>query len=242
MGARIAVLLLVPPNSVGHEDAVRKSSQRRAENSQPANRKEGPNLDRTLRAETAANATAMTPRELCTSVPRDFGYIDCKDHSKSEATEQSEPGPDGADVAKELVGILASKTFAKAFRQRQLLSWIVNRWLERRGDQLDPYTIATAVFRRGTGFDPSIDPIVRVEASRLRRHLQKYYSGEGSGSSLRIELPSRTYTPQVRHVPLRTRAIAGQLRARVTAILILSFDGIEASSNETEGDASLPGR
>ena len=41
--------------------------------------------------------------------------------------------------------------------------------------QLKGYTIATAVFERGASFDAQADPVVRTEAARLRRALERYY-------------------------------------------------------------------
>ena len=44
-------------------------------------------------------------------------------------------------------------------------------------------------------FDPQTDPIVRVEATRLRRALAQYYAGEGSGDAMTIDLPRGCYVP-----------------------------------------------
>src|SRR6202011_835820 len=45
------------------------------------------------------------------------------------------------------------------------------------------------------GFNPQIDPIVRVEATRLRRTLERYYAGAGANDPIVIELPRGTYVP-----------------------------------------------
>jgi len=55
----------------------------------------------------------------------------------------------------------------------------VNETLAGRASQLKGYTIATAVYERNEGFDPQVDPIVRVEAGRLRRALEHYYLTDG---------------------------------------------------------------
>ena len=39
------------------------------------------------------------------------------------------------------------------------------------------------VFGRDDTFDPKIDPVVRLEARRLRRDLDSYYIGPGKGRS-----------------------------------------------------------
>ena len=51
------------------------------------------------------------------------------------------------------------------------LSFIVEETLAGRSSQLKGYTIAVAVYGRPERFDPQVDPIVRVEAGRLRRAL-----------------------------------------------------------------------
>ena len=44
------------------------------------------------------------------------------------------------------------------------------------------------VLGRQPSFDPRLDPIVRVEAGRLRKKLEKYYENEGRAESIRILL------------------------------------------------------
>ena len=42
------------------------------------------------------------------------------------------------------------------------------------------------------------DPLVRIEAARLRDRLREYYEGEGQNDPVRIDLPKGTYTPRIR--------------------------------------------
>ena len=53
--------------------------------------------------------------------------------------------------------------------------------------------------RAAETFDPRIDPIVRVEARRLRSKLKEYYEGEGSRDTVVIDLPTGRYVPRFRH-------------------------------------------
>jgi TolB-like protein/Tfp pilus assembly protein PilF len=53
------------------------------------------------------------------------------------------------------------------------------------------------VFGRPADFDPAIDPIVRIEATRLRDKLRDYYSTEGRNDPVRIELPKGSYAPLI---------------------------------------------
>lgn len=98
--------------------------------------------------------------------------------------------------------ILASDAFAQSRRRQTFLSYIVDETLAGRGDRLKGYTVAIKVFDRGTSFDPALDPVVRIEAGRLRDKLSAYYAGDGASDPVRIDLPKGSYTPVIafRHV------------------------------------------
>ena len=55
--------------------------------------------------------------------------------------------------------------------------------------------MAVAVYDKSSSFDPQSDPIVRVEAGRLRSRLSEFYAGDGIRDELKIELPRGTYIP-----------------------------------------------
>ncbi len=57
------------------------------------------------------------------------------------------------------------------------------------------YAIAVDVFGRPQSFDPQSDPIVRVQARRLRAALEEYYAGEGRTNAVRFYLPRGTLHP-----------------------------------------------
>ena len=57
------------------------------------------------------------------------------------------------------------------------------------------YTIALEVLGRDDSFDPQIDPVVRMEAGRLRQRLERYYVGAGQDDPVRIEIPKGGYVP-----------------------------------------------
>jgi TolB-like protein len=82
-------------------------------------------------------------------------------------------------------------------RRQRFLEFIVNETLAGRGDRLKGYTIGREVFDRPEEFDPNLDPIVRMEAARLRDRLREYYDGDGKDDRIRIELPKGSYTPQI---------------------------------------------
>jgi tetratricopeptide (TPR) repeat protein len=75
------------------------------------------------------------------------------------------------------------------------LSYIVEATLEGKSDRLKGYVVGTEALGRGADFDPRIDPIVRVEATRLRRALDTYYAGPGQNDDVLIEVPSGGNVP-----------------------------------------------
>jgi TolB-like protein len=85
--------------------------------------------------------------------------------------------------------------FNASERNRRFLSYVVEETLGGRADRIKAYTIALAAFHRSEDFDPMIDPIVRIEASRLRRSLEHYYLTAGRADRIRIGIPKGSYVP-----------------------------------------------
>src|SRR5205823_2435530 len=56
---------------------------------------------------------------------------------------------------------------------------------------------AVDVFGRKESFDPRLDPIVRVEASRLRSKMKQYMETEGRHDPLVIMIPKGHYVPTI---------------------------------------------
>ncbi len=74
-------------------------------------------------------------------------------------------------------------------------SYVVEEVLAGRVAYLKQAAIAVEVFGRKPDFDAVIDPIVRVQAGRLRRSLERYYLLSGDIDAIRIELPKGSYAP-----------------------------------------------
>ncbi|NVP56384.1 hypothetical protein [Mycoplana rhizolycopersici] len=91
--------------------------------------------------------------------------------------------------------ILESKTFSRSGRLRAFLSYVVECELAGKAQQLKGYTIGVDVFARPEGFDAGSDPIVRVQAGKLRKLLDQYYETEGADVPLRIRIPVGSYAP-----------------------------------------------
>ncbi len=110
--------------------------------------------------------------------------------------------PTNDEAVAALNHVLGSEVFEAAGRAREFLSFIVQETLAGRGERLKGYSIAVQVFERPADFDAQTDPLVRVEAGRLRRRLAEYYQSQGRDAAVRIELPRGGYTPVfVRHLP-----------------------------------------
>jgi TolB-like protein len=98
-------------------------------------------------------------------------------------------------VRAQLDRMLASETFANAGRLSRFLRFAVDAKLRGEQDQIKEYLIGREVFDRDDEYDPRLDPIVRVEARRLREKLRDYYNGPGRSDAIRIEFPKGSYAP-----------------------------------------------
>jgi len=94
-----------------------------------------------------------------------------------------------------LHALLDDPDFLASARNKRFLQYIVDEQLAGRGERIKAYSIATEIFGRPTGFDPAQDPIVRIEATRLRAALAHYYSHFSSRASIRIDMPKGGYIP-----------------------------------------------
>ena len=100
-------------------------------------------------------------------------------------------------IHEQLDRILGSGPFAQSQRRQRFLEYLVNETLAGRGERLKGYTIAVEVFERPATFDPNIDPLVRIEAGRLRDKLREYYGADGKTDPIRIDLPKGSYAPDI---------------------------------------------
>ena len=71
----------------------------------------------------------------------------------------------------------ASEAFRGSPQLIAFLRYVVEATLRGQADRIKGYTIATEALGRTVDFDPQADPIVRVEATRLRRALNRYRAG-----------------------------------------------------------------
>ncbi|QFY63415.1 tetratricopeptide repeat protein (plasmid) [Rhizobium grahamii] len=94
--------------------------------------------------------------------------------------------------AKEALGrLLADKRFKTAERQKAILSYLVERRFDH--EDVKAYVIAVDVLGRPSSFDSAIDPIVRIEISRLRSSLESFYAAFGDDHDIWINIKKGKY-------------------------------------------------
>ncbi|PDT23602.1 hypothetical protein [Rhizobium hidalgonense] len=108
---------------------------------------------------------------------------------------QDDPIAEPARVRAQLDRILSSVEFQAPDRSRRFLAYIVDETLAGRETNLKAYAIAQAVFGRDASFDAQNDPVVRIEAGRIRRALERYYLVVGRGDPIQITIPKGRYVP-----------------------------------------------
>ena len=115
----------------------------------------------------------------------------------TSATSQQDGVPPPAEVRAQVQRMTASDVFASSPQLAAFLLFVVEAVLRGHGERLKGYTIGVEVLRRDVTFDPQIDPIVRVEATRLRRAIERYYAGPGADDPIVIDLPRGAYVPRI---------------------------------------------
>jgi len=122
--------------------------------------------------------------------------------------------PCDQDIRRALTVIVASAAFAKAPRMCHLLRYLVEKSIAGKANEINEYTIGLDVFGRDPRtYDTGTDPLVRVQAGRLRARLKVYYAAATALSGVRISIPLGSYVPllqgaEPQHAVERTTALA----------------------------------
>jgi serine/threonine-protein kinase len=128
--------------------------------------------------------------------------------------------------------LLENRLFARSGRMARFLCFAVDHALAGTGDALKEYLVGVEVFDRGKDYDPRIDPIVRVEARRLRAKLKAYYASAGKSDTVIVQFPKGAYAPV-----FRSRAAAPSRQRRpgrsLSSIAVLPFANL---TPETAGE------
>jgi len=129
-----------------------------------------------------------------------------------------------AKINAQLTRILSSKAFRQADRLKRFLSYIVEETVAGRGERLNEFVVGVEVFGKPDSFDPRNDPIVRVQARRLRAQLARFYREEAPDSDLQIELPKGGYAPVFRILKSApARRTAGPMLVSRNTVVVLPF-------------------
>ena len=138
-----------------------------------------------------------------------------------------------SQVEQQLEKMLASPAFDRASRPTRFLEFVVQRALNHPGEPVSEADIARAVYDRGD-FDPRLDPIVRVDAARLRKRIREYYDNHGTEDPIDIRLPQRGYVPEiVRREAADVNQSSGQgARPPVGGMLLAVLPFVDLSDNQ----------
>lgn len=141
--------------------------------------------------------------------------------------------PEPAEVHAQVQRILESRMFSNCERLIRFVSFAAQHALKGSGEPLKEYVIGLEVFDRTASYDPRIDPIVRVEARRLRSKLNSYYCSVGREDPILVEFPKGTYTPSfcLRTSPHTIRAMDDPPPHPVMSVLSFVPLTTEASSH-----------
>src|SRR5262245_24133416 len=140
------------------------------------------------------------------------------------ALEWARMGPDR--VKAQLERVLSSAQFSRAERLRRFLRVIVEESLQGNAGALKEHRIGVDVYERGASFDPRIDPIVRVQAAKLRSKLLEYYAGPGAEDPIVIDVPKGSYVPDIRERGPARRAMDASTALDHSRIAVLPFVNI----------------
>jgi adenylate cyclase len=167
---------------------------------------------------------------------------------------------DPVTVHSALSALLSNPDFRGTDKRGAFLKYVVQETLEGRASNIKGYTVGVDVYGRPKDFDPQNDPLVRLEAGRLRRDLEHYYLTAGIQDDVVFELPKGSYVPTVRHrerpgndppEPARTEAMRPSRSLRVQywqaglalifAVVLGAFVGALTSSRlgGTSGSGAL---
>jgi serine/threonine-protein kinase len=160
---------------------------------------------------------------------------------KTVAPGQPPPAPTAEAVQQQLHRILKNPILSRSRELCRFLQFAVEQKLRNRTVRLKEYLIGVAVFDRGETFNPGTDPIVRVQARRLRSKLSLFYETDGRADPIVIDLPCGGYVPV-----FRSRTAPPTNRRPVTAdggrpegrrsVVVLPFLNIGPDENERFSD------
>src|SRR3984957_21064301 len=100
---------------------------------------------------------------------------------ETSSLESSRPARD--EILAALDKVASRDASAKPPRQARFLRHLVETSLRGEPHLLKESVLGVDVFDRPAGWDPRLDPIVRMEAARLRKRLPQNFESSGAGGS-----------------------------------------------------------
>jgi hypothetical protein len=108
---------------------------------------------------------------------------------------RDEPVSNSHAIEQQLDRISSSDEFRNCPQLLRFLRFAVEEALSGRDGGVKERLIGIEVFGRASDYDAGGDPVVRVEARRLRRKLAEYYARDGREDPMEIRLPKGGYLP-----------------------------------------------
>lgn len=125
-----------------------------------------------------------------------WGFKMTAENESPETDHANSDSPIPVDrIQRQLKRILTSPAFQATEAQKAFLAFVVKKALAGESGEIKGYTVATEVFGRREDFDQATDPIVSIQANKLRRALEHYYLTAGNKDPVRIEIPKGSYVP-----------------------------------------------
>jgi serine/threonine-protein kinase len=133
-------------------------------------------------------------------------------------------------IRRQLEKVAAHSLFSRSERMARFLRLAVERALDGKGEQLKEYLIGVEVFDRSPSYDPRVDPIVRVEARRLRAKLKAYYEGDGRHDAVRFAFRPGSYAPEFR---FSRDGSAAEGPGAAHGVAVLPFANLSANAEDS---------
>jgi serine/threonine-protein kinase len=138
-------------------------------------------------------------------------------------------------LAAELDRICESPAFRHSLRHQQFLRHLLACKAAGRFAALREIALGIDFFRRpASTYDPKSDPVVRVEAGRLRQRLDRYYHGAGAAAPFEILLDKGSYVPV-----FRVRAAAAVAIGAQPSVVVLPFPPATSATADLRSAAGL---
>lgn len=149
------------------------------------------------------------------------------------------PPADPDLVRSALRKILRSEYFSRSPQARKFFEYVTEFALSEQGDGLKAYTIGVSALN--VNADRSCpETTARMQASRVRRFLTKYYSGPGQNDPLEIRLPTGSYVPVF--IERGARQEESRRAPNIPVVLIETFDCMSSEPLDEALCRGLAGR